>query len=900
MFIRKNTLRAQERPHLREGAMTVKNRQLSSLFPGAAAPATAAKARLAAACLVSFLLAPAVALAAPPVLYFSDLDWGPKTGWEGSTVKGAAVTVWGQNLGAGRGSNHITVNGARLSADSDYAEWGAIGPARGLSRITFWLNPAAQDGAGQITVTVDGQTSNPLPFTVMAATIYFVSPSGSNSSNGLYAASHGGLAGPFRDIYMFNPGLDSYHGSGSRNPSGDGQYIVYVRGGAYATLDVDSAFVALRGPYGGPTRRKALIGYPGETPVLDATSASRGVTWEAAYSPYGRVNYLTVAKLRVTNGSEAFGLWGDYNRVIGNHAKDMLQDIWSGVVMVDNSQYSQVHGNFFEHCGFDSYKHNIYIKTHQDYVAGDKSVDHTDVGWNEFADAWAGTDTRGGVIFVSRESGTDGKYTGDTRIHDNYFRDGNMDFIYVGDGTPIGDVWVYNNVFRGGTSSNGGITLYTGTNNAYFYNNTFYQIGPAGLPMIWATGAARAVFKNNIWHSWPGQAFFALETYQGATFDSECDLYYDPDGSTSVPSGAGITVRAAVVGNPQFVNPASNDFHLLGASPAVGVGTAAVGATVARDYDGNPRPQGVSFDVGAFEYTPQVTVTAVTPSSGSGAQQVFRAEYTGTQSYQRLRWVQMLIAADPGGGGQPFCLLHYDVQGNAFWLYSDLLGFFRGPVTPGVASSQLQGSQCALNTADSTVTGSGTSLVLNLVVVFKAAATRNVYMRAMDFNDVDTGWVQRGTWTQAAPAPPMLAVAPASGAGASPVFTLTFQDPSGFTGAPLGWQEFLVAVNSTGGGQPFCFLHYDRAGNGLWMYSSDVGFFLGPVSPGTASNALNSSACSINTAGTTVQNQSGNLVLTVPVTLKGPMSGVKNIYMRTLDALNRDTGWQQKGTWTFP
>jgi hypothetical protein len=107
-------------------------------------------------------------------------------------------------------------------------------------------------------------------------------------------------------------------------------------------------------------------------------------------------------------------------------------------------------------------------------------------------------------------------------------------------------------------------------------------------------------------------------------------------------------------------------------------------------------------------------------------------------------------------------------------------------------------------------------------------------------------------------------------------------------------------VNSTGGGQPFCFLHYDRAGNGLWMYSSDVGFFLGPVSPGTASNALNSSACSINTAGTTVQNQSGNLVLTVPVTLKGPMSGVKNIYMRTLDALNRDTGWQQKGTWTFP
>ncbi|HPT28544.1 MAG TPA: hypothetical protein PLZ95_19145, partial [Bryobacteraceae bacterium] len=35
-------------------------------------------------------LAPAVS-AASPALFFSDLDWGPKTGWEGSATKGAAV-----------------------------------------------------------------------------------------------------------------------------------------------------------------------------------------------------------------------------------------------------------------------------------------------------------------------------------------------------------------------------------------------------------------------------------------------------------------------------------------------------------------------------------------------------------------------------------------------------------------------------------------------------------------------------------------------------------------------------------------------------------------------------------------------------------------------------------------
>ena len=110
----------------------------------------------------------------------------------------------------------------------------------------------------------------------------------------------------------------------------------------------------------------------------------------------------------------------------------------------------------------------------------------------------------------------------------------------------------------------------------------------------------------------------------------------------------------------------------------------------------------------------------------------------------------------------------------------------------------------------------------------------------------------------------------------------------------------MVAAATDGGGQPFCFLHYDRGGNGLWMYSSDVGYFLGPVTPGSASNLLNSTACSIDTSGVTVANTNGDLVVTVPVTLKAPMSGAKQVYQRTLDVLNRDTGWLQTGTWTIP
>lgn len=289
----------------------------------------------------------------------------------------------------------------------------------------------------------------------------------------------------------------------------------------------------------------------------------------------------------------------------------------------------------------------------------------------------------------------------------------------------------------------------------------------------------------------------------------------------------------------------------------------------------------------------------VTPSSGSGTIQSFSGVYTVSGDYHNLLWVQMLFAVSPDGGGQTFCFLHYDVAGNGLWFYGDS-GFFVGPVAPGATSNVLQNSMCAMNTSATSVIGAGSTLTWNANLVFKQAGVRNIYMRAMDRNNTDTGWVQRGTWTSLAANLSTMTTSPNSGTGLSQTFTLTYPDPPGFAGSSFGWVQFLIAAATDGGGQPFCFLHYDRAGNGLWMYSSDVGFFLGPVAPGVASGALNSSACSINTGGTSAQNVSGNLVVTVPVTMKAPMSGTKNMYQRTLDVLNRDTGMVQTGTWTIP
>jgi hypothetical protein len=279
--------------------------------------------------------------------------------------------------------------------------------------------------------------------------------------------------------------------------------------------------------------------------------------------------------------------------------------------------------------------------------------------------------------------------------------------------------------------------------------------------------------------------------------------------------------------------------------------------------------------------------------------QTFNGRYAAAKGYRDLAWVQMLFGVTTSS--QPYCLVHYDVQGNKFWLFNDVQGFFAGPISPGVASNLLQGSLCALNTSGSSASGSGSDLTINANLVFKQALALKVFMRGFTLEGVDTGWVQQGTWTAVAAALGTMTVAPSSGSvpnGTQQTFTLTYPDTPGFAGAAFGWEQFLVAVASDGGGLPYCYVHYDRGGNGLWMYSSDVGFFLGPVTPGTSSSLLNSSACSVNTASVTVQNTGGNLVLAVPITLKSPMVNAQKLFERSLTVLNVDTGFVQTGTLT--
>ncbi|MCC7353067.1 MAG: hypothetical protein IT330_04855 [Anaerolineae bacterium] len=71
---------------------------------------------------------------------------------------------------------------------------------------------------------------------------------------------------------------------------------------------------------------------------------------------------------------------------------------------------------------------------------------------------------------------------------------------------------------------------------------------------------------------------------------------------TIAEAGNTITTTNDITGNPHFVNPAALDYHISPASEAIDQG---MNARVTTDIDGQRRPYGTGFDIGADEFVPE-------------------------------------------------------------------------------------------------------------------------------------------------------------------------------------------------------------------------------------------------------------------------------------------------------
>ena len=304
------------------------------------------------------------------------------------------------------------------------------------------------------------------------------------------------------------------------------------------------------------------------------------------------------------------------------------------------------------------------------------------------------------------------------------------------------------------------------------------------------------------------------------------------------------------------------------------------------------------------------TITLAQPVSPVGPDQTFTIVANDANGYANIQRIELLVStASTTLSG--VCRVLFDRAANTFALYNDAGTATPASLTPAV-SGTVENSQCTLKGAPNlSETHNGPNQGITLALSLKAAfagVAHNVYVRAVDAEVNDTGWILTGGWaaTNAAEQPTVLnpGVTPSTG---NPVtLTATGRDPNGF--ADIQRVYFLINTTGNGNGTPTvtpgsCHGFYDRAAGAFFLYDAGLTVLAGPLTPG-ASGTLPSSVCTLEGAGSTPVVASGT-DLTVPMRFRmpNPVSGVSVGYAAwtyVVDTKGNGTGWVNSGFFDVP
>src|SRR3989442_3038656 len=142
---------------------------------------------------------------------------------------------------------------------------------------------------------------------------------------------------------------------------------------------------------------------------------------------------------------------------------------------------------------------------------------------------------------------------------------------------------IYNNHTAAGNllgSSKSGIKVGDNANGVKLYNNTVYgqQANASDKGIEVSAAAVNTEVRNNI------------------AFNNATNIVVEGKGS----DGATIVLEANLTTNPQFVDTVAANFALQAGSPAIDTGMTL--NAIPDDYTGVLRPQGLAYDIGAYEY----------------------------------------------------------------------------------------------------------------------------------------------------------------------------------------------------------------------------------------------------------------------------------------------------------
>jgi M6 family metalloprotease-like protein len=634
---------------------------------------------------------------------------------------------------------------------------------------------------------------------------------------------------------------------------------VWVKAGTYGEALLLQPYVYLYGGFNGTETDRQQRNWVTNASVVDAAQTGTVITLRGGYMVTG------VDGFTVQNG---WGGWGG-----GISCFNGSTTIVNNTITTNDATYG---GGIFCYYYADSTIRNNTITTNNAYYGGaifcytgsDAIISNNDLSDNIALD--------GGAVYT---------YNSAPRISSNIIT-GNVAYYDSGEGPHGGGVFTYgdvpdapsatitNNTFVGNSAYSGsgafrrdyGGGVYTdGSENQPLIANNIFAFNASGIQRAAGTLTLRnnCVYENTAYN------------YSG-TFPGSGDIEADP----------------------VFVSKTLGDYHLRSFSPCIDTGDSSVVQAGDMDIDGQPRIYGARVDMGADEWRGLLN-QSLDPNRGTlvaGVKLTFTSKYAHPDGYQHLANCHFLLNGTVVTGVNAAYVM-YDAAANKLYVRNNASTAWLGGYAPGSANTIENGS-CKLYCAETTATGSGTTLTIVWKMELKPTVSgRTVPAWMLVFDDVGLrdGWDQMGTFRVSQP-PANVSLSPNSGmlaTGRKLTFTSTYSDSDGYGDLAVC---HLLFNTTTSSGANTAYVIYDANTNKLYLRNDASTAWLGGYRPGSTL-VIENSYCKLYCQDTTVTGSGTTLTINWKIELKPSMAGrTLPAWMTVFDDAGLRDDWDQMGS----
>ncbi len=238
------------------------------------------------------------------------------------------------------------------------------------------------------------------------------------------------------------------------------------------------------------------------------------------------------------------------------------------------------------------------------------------------------------------------------------------------------------------------------------------------------------------------------------TVTAVCAYSVFPANIAAAPGGANVVAPVTTATGCGWT-ATSNATWITITSGSPGSGGGTYGFTAAANATGAQRSgtltvagQTVTVTQGANNPLQIPSLGSLNPFQGTGSNATLTLTYAHPSGWAAIRSAEFIVnprwEANSRGGG---CYVQYTPGTGLFTLIANDGTSVAGTVAPGTAGSAAN-SQCTLNGAGSSVTGSANTLTVVVSLTFSASFTgqRHIWMQAVDYNNLSTNWLVYGVW----------------------------------------------------------------------------------------------------------------------------------------------------------